>query len=244
MGGRRGTMPQKLARFRMLSCEASNTRVAGGTWPLQKLPMRSPGDVLYNFHWIVPGEAARSAQAWLGFLGPFLRARRIRSVVNLRGRNPRWRWWRYETRVCAKNRVTHRDVKLNSRNLPTRWLLLEMLTAFDDARRPFLIKCSGGQDRTSFAAALYLLHTRGMESRPEAEAQFARWPYLHLPRQQQRWLKLFLPYLEEQLGARSLRAWIVEEYRPELFKAWLEARGLGDAFRTIQKPAASARRQA
>ncbi|HEY1963202.1 MAG TPA: hypothetical protein VGG69_12340 [Rhizomicrobium sp.] len=203
---------------------------------MQKAPMRSLGDVLYNFHWIVRGEAARSAQAWAGFLGPFLRAHDIASVINLRGANPRWRWWHYERSVCANLGVQHCDVKVNSRNLPTRELLLGMLDAFDAAKRPFLIKCSGGQDRTSFSAALYLLHMQGLEARDAAEGQFARWPYLHLPRRQQRWLKLFLPYLEEQIGRRSLRAWLVEEYRPENFKAWLEAEGFGDSFRTIQKP--------
>ena len=43
---------------------------------------------------------------------------------------------------------------------------------------------------------------------------------------------------------RSLRNWLVEEYRPEHFKTWLEARGMGDAFRTIQQLPASARRSA
>jgi hypothetical protein len=195
--------------------------------------MRSPGDILYNFHWIVPGEAARSAQAYAGFLAPFLKAHGIATLINLRGANPHWAWWRYETRVCAKIGVTHRDVKLNSRRLPTRAVLLDMLTAFDDARRPFLLKCSGGQDRTSFAAALYLLHTRGWEARAEAEAQFARWPYLHLPKQHQRWLKMFLEFVEEHSGALALRDWIAREYTPEEFKNWLEARGLGDAFRGL-----------
>ena len=35
------------------------------------------------------------------------------------------------------------------------------LAAFDQAPRPFMLKCSGGQDRTSFAAALYLIHRGG-----------------------------------------------------------------------------------
>jgi hypothetical protein len=51
--------------------------------------------------------------------------------------------------------------------------------------------------RTSFAAALYLLHTRGWQARSEAEAQFAPWPYLHLPKRHQRWLKVFLEFVEE-----------------------------------------------
>jgi len=198
--------------------------------------MRSPADILYNFHWIVPGEAARSAQAYAGFLGPFLRRRKIATLINLRGANPRWGWWHYERRVCAKNGIAHRDVKMNSRRLPTRAMLLDLLQAFDEAERPFLLKCSGGQDRTSFAAALYLLHTRGLAVRPEAEAQFARWPYLHIPKQHQRWLKMFVGFIEEHIDSRPLRDWLASVYEPEQFKAWLEARGLGDAFRGLYEP--------
>ena len=195
--------------------------------------MRSLPDILYNFHWIVPGEAGRSAQAYAGFLGPFLRCHGIATLINLRGANPRWGWWHYERRVCDKNSIAHRDVRMNSRRLPTRAMLLDLLQAFDDAKRPFLLKCSGGQDRTSFAAALYLLHTRGLGARSEADAQFARWPYLHLPKQHQRWLKPFVRFIEKHIGARSLREWIAAEYEPEKFKAWLEACGLGDAFRGL-----------
>ncbi|HEY4115715.1 MAG TPA: hypothetical protein VGM17_16790 [Rhizomicrobium sp.] len=198
--------------------------------------MRSLPDILYNFHWIVPGEAARSAQAYAGFLGPFLKRHGIRTVINMRGANPRFRWWHYETRVCQQLGIVHRDVKMNSRLLPTRAMLLDLLNAFDVCPRPLLLKCSGGQDRTSFASALYLLHTRALAARAEAEAQFAAWPYLHWPKQQQRWLKQFVLYAEEHMAARSLREWMERDYSPEQFKIWLEARGLGGAFRGIYTP--------
>jgi hypothetical protein len=198
--------------------------------------MRSLPDILYNFHWIVPGEVARSAQAYAGFLGPFLKHHGIATVINMRGANPRFRWWHYETQVCKKLGVVHCDVKMNSRLLPTRAMLLELLDAFDHSPRPLLLKCSGGQDRTSFAAALYLLHTRGEAARAEADAQFAGWPYLHWPKQQQRWLKQFLTYAAQHLGARALRAWIESEYDPEQFKNWLVNRGLGGSFRGIHTP--------
>jgi len=86
--------------------------------------MRTLGDVLYNFHWIVPGKAARSAQAYAGFLGPFLRHRGIRSVINLRGPNPAWRWWRYEKSTCAQLEIEHHDVTLSSKNVSTRAMLV------------------------------------------------------------------------------------------------------------------------
>lgn len=195
--------------------------------------MRPPADILYNFHWVVPGRAARAAQAYAGFLGAFLRKHGVASVVNLRGPNPHWRWWRYEKRVCARLGVAHADVMLSSRRLPTKQMLINLIAAFDAASQPMLLKCSGGQDRTSFAAALYLLHTKGWGAYDEALSQFARWPYLHLPKPHQRWLKQFVEFARDQAAGRSLGVWIAESYTPEALKAWLETRGMGDAFRGL-----------
>lgn len=195
--------------------------------------MRPISDVLYNFHWIVPGRAARSAQAYAGFLGPFLRKHGIRAVINLRGPNPDWGWWRYEKRVCTKDGIEHYDVMLSSKRLPTKKMLEILFDAFDAARAPLLLKCSGGQDRTSFAAALWLVHTKGWGAFDEAQAQFARWPYLHLPKPHQRWLKLFLEFAREQSAGGSLSQWVRESYTPEALKAWLEKRGALGSFKGL-----------
>ena len=58
--------------------------------------MRSLPDILYNFHWVLPGEAARAAQAWAGGVAGFLKKRGIRAIINLRGRNDDLSWWRDE----------------------------------------------------------------------------------------------------------------------------------------------------
>jgi protein tyrosine/serine phosphatase len=205
--------------------------------------MRSLPEVLYNFHWIVPGEAARSAQAWGGLLGPFLKSRGIATLINLRGANPHWDWWLNETRTCRKRGVAHRDLPFNSRRLPARATLLEMLDAFDGAKRPLLLKCSGGQDRASFAAALYLLHARGWSAKAEAEAQFARWPYLHRPKRQQRWLQMFPAFAADRAAAQPLHDWIASSYSPADFKDWLERRGMGETFRGIQQSGTGDARQ-
>jgi hypothetical protein len=205
--------------------------------------MRSILDVLYNFHWIAPGEAARAAQAYIGLLGPLLRRHGIRGVINLRGANPGHGWWRYETRICAQNDVVHGDVKLNSRQLPTPRMLVDLLDAFDSLPQPFLLKCSGGQDRTSFAGALYILHTRGWSYTASAEKQFAFWPYLHWPHGQQRWLKLFLPFAREQAAGGVLREWIEKAYSAEEFRDWLEARGESGSFRGLYGVPGSASRR-
>ncbi len=62
---------------------------------------------LYNFHWIVRGEAARSSQSYLGGLETFLTSNGLKAVINLRGPHPDVAWWRYETEICARIGVAH-----------------------------------------------------------------------------------------------------------------------------------------
>jgi len=122
--------------------------------------MRNILDILYNFHWIVDQEAGRSSQAYAGFLARFLTRHRVQAVINLRGANPRFWWWRYEKSVCARLDVQHFDVRLNSRNLPPQRILLDLMECFDRAARPVLIKCSGGQDRATFCRSSSIFPTK------------------------------------------------------------------------------------
>jgi protein tyrosine/serine phosphatase len=194
---------------------------------------RTAGDVLYNFHWVVPGEAARAMQAWAGGVERFLNRRGIRAIINLRGRNDDLSWWKKESALAVKNGITHLDAMLDSRKLPTREMLARLIEAFDQAPRPFMLKCSGGQDRTSFAAALYLVHRDGWQALDAARRQFARFPYLHFPKRHQRWLKPFVDFAAEDARGAPLADWIRNAYTPERAAAWLEAHGLGDSYKAI-----------
>ena len=203
---------------------------------------RTVGDILYNFHWVVPGEAARAMQAWAGRLKPFLKKRGIRAIINLRGRNDDLNWWQKETREASELGIAHLDAMLDSRKLPTRAMLVTLIESFDTAPRPFLLKCSGGQDRTSFAAALYLIHRDGWGAKDVALAQFARFPYLHFPKTQQRWLRLFPDFAQQDSGGAPLAGWIAQSYTPEKLKAWLDAKGMEGSYAAIfTKPTRSPR---
>jgi len=108
-------------------------------------------------------------------------------------------------------------------------LLERLIQCFDEAPRPFMLKCSGGQDRTSLAAALYLIHGRGWQAFDLASAQYARFPYLHFPKQRQRWLRPFLDFAREETRGAPLAEWITAGYAPEKLVSWLAARGLADS---------------
>lgn len=198
--------------------------------------MRKLLSLLYNFHWVVPGEAARSAQAYLGLLGPFLAANGLKAVINLRGRHPKFGWWKYESETCARLGVAHFDAMLDSRRLPLKEMLAALFDAFDAAQHPFLIKCSGGQDRTSFAAALYIVHRKGWGAMDEALRQFARFPYLHFPKRNQRWLRHFLAYAHAQSNGAPLGEWARHGYDPRGLAQWLNAHAMADAFNGIWEP--------
>jgi len=192
-------------------------------------------DRLYNLHWVGDG-AARSAQPYLGFYRPWLAAHGFKSVINLRGENIQRGWWRREKALCQSLGIKHFDVRLSSRRLPLPAMLAALFDAFEQAPLPVLFKCSGGQDRTSFAAALYLLHTRGTGTLQEAEAQFAAWPYLHLPKRHQDWLKLFPRFAVEDADGMGLTEWARTRYSPERLEQWLTKRGLERSHQGIQKP--------
>jgi hypothetical protein len=157
-------------------------------------------------------------------------------VVNLRGPNEKFGWWHYEKRVTARLGIAHFDTMLNSRRLPTAQMLLNLLAALDAAPKPLLFKCSGGQDRSSFAAALFIIHRKGWIAFDEAQKQFARWPYLHRPKTHQRWLKPFYDFARADAGGLPIAQWIAARYTDKRLKAWLEENNLGDSFRGLYLP--------
>ncbi len=197
--------------------------------------MRSFPQFLSNFHWIVLGEAARSAQIHAWLLGPFLQANGIKSLINLRGAHPEFGWWRREEQVCLRGSVRYFNAMLDSRLLPRREMLVALWDCFEraGAHRPLLIKCSGGQDRTSLAAALYLIERRGWSAVDEAGAQFARFPYLHFPKREQTWLRAFPEFARDDANGAPIGQWVRDDYDPHALAAWLEKRLGPGSFRGI-----------
>ena len=130
--------------------------------------------------------------------------------------------------------IAHLDAMLDSRKLPTRAMLVRLIECFDTAPRPFLLKCSGGQDRTSFAAALYLIHRGGWTAMAAARRNSRAFPICIFPRQQQRWLRPFLDFARKMRGGAAIGAMDrANSYTPEKLKAWLDGHGLADSYAAI-----------
>jgi protein tyrosine/serine phosphatase len=132
-----------------------------------------------NFHPITAGEAYRSAQMDADELQYYIHKFRIRSVINLRGKNADKQWYIDEVSVSKKDDVKHYDIGLNASKAPTPEEVKELLHLFQIAPRPVLMHCKGGADRSGLAAALWKMVIDG-SPKSVAEEQLSI-QFGHLP---------------------------------------------------------------
>ncbi len=144
-----------------------------------------------NFHTVVAGELYRSNQPNAGDLARYVERHGIRTVINLRGVRPDKPWYPIEVAEAKAAGVKLVDFHLSaSRDVDTT-RMQQLISVMRDAKKPLLIHCKAGADRSGLAAALYLAAVK-KESVAIAERQL--WPtYGHLP----------LPFLDAYAMDRS-----------------------------------------
>jgi undecaprenyl-diphosphatase len=121
-----------------------------------------------NFHTITDGEAYRSAQLDRDKLEYYIRRYNIRSILNLRGKNPDSNWYIEELKVSAANQIKHYDITLSSTKEPTENDVRQLTEIFKEAPRPILIHCQAGADRSGVVAAMWKLI---VDQKPKSEAE-------------------------------------------------------------------------
>ncbi|MBF0343662.1 MAG: dual specificity protein phosphatase family protein [Nitrospirae bacterium] len=108
-----------------------------------------------NFHTITPGEAYRSAQLNRSQLHYYTDKYKIKSILNLRGKNSQNQWYVDEVRFSAEHNITHYDVALSATREPTPEETVKILDIFQHAPRPILIHCKAGADRSGLVSAMW-----------------------------------------------------------------------------------------
>lgn len=146
--------------------------VAAGGWALG---LQLTG----NVHVVDPGRLYRSAQLNGDDLSAVLTRYGIRSVINLRGRNPGDAWYDDELRVTASHGVVHFDIGMGATSEPDAKVISRLMTALRTAPRPILVHCASGADRSGLAAALYERFIKGQSA--EIAAGQLSFRYGHFP---------------------------------------------------------------
>lgn len=133
-----------------------------------------------NFHPITAGEAYRSAQLDQDELEHYVQQFKIRSIINLRGKNTGHDWYEEETTTARAMGIVYFDYAgIGATRPPTAGELATLLKIYREAPRPVLIHCREGADRSGLASAIWKVVVDN-ESPRTAKAQLSLW-FGHLP---------------------------------------------------------------
>lgn len=132
-----------------------------------------------NFHVVSTGRVYRSRQLDRNELARYVRDYGIKSVLNLRGKNPDAGWYQEEILAAQSLGLRHYDYGISAGRDVADHDVEKILDILREAPKPILIHCKSGADRTSLVAALYLFRLE-CRTAEEAERQLSLW-YGHFP---------------------------------------------------------------
>jgi protein tyrosine/serine phosphatase len=141
------------------------------------------------------GDVVRTAQVGPEVTAQLVKAYRIETVLNLRGPNPGDDWFDGEVQAVEKAGARHVSLALSANEEPNERLLATLIDTLKTAKKPILIHCNWGSDRTGLAAALYGLTVKKMTA--DAAAGQLSFRYGHFP------------WLMSQTGAMDRTFWRV-----------------------------------
>ncbi|WP_158275454.1 tyrosine-protein phosphatase [Maritimibacter sp. 55A14] len=182
---------------------------AGAWWELMMTDHGILRVLWPNMHRIAPGVWRANQPSPLRLRR--WRARGIRSVVNLRGAEPKAPYL-LEAEACAALGLRLESLRFSARRFAPPARLIEMLDLFARVERPFVMHCKSGSDRSGLAAALYLMDAEGVPV-DRARRQLGL-RYLHLSFTNRGAVDHLLDAYARDSAARpiSLRDWLETRY--------------------------------
>jgi len=136
------------------------------------------GLIYGNFHKL-DNNAYRSAQLFRFNMPFYLEKYKIKTVLNLRGEQKNRSWYKNEKEITKEHNITLITYKMSSRKYLDFNRTSKLVKILKNAKKPILIHCEGGADRTSLASALYVYAIEG-KSISEAKEELS-FIYGHLP---------------------------------------------------------------
>ena len=134
-----------------------------------------------NFDVVVPGEAYRSSQPTPADLATYTERYKIRTVINLRGREERAAWYKNEAAAAKQLGLNLIDFPLRSSQRLDVKTANELVTILRDAPRPILIHCRSGADRTGLASVIYLARIAQVDEKTAERQLSIRYGHFSLP---------------------------------------------------------------
>lgn len=169
---------------------------------------------------VQPGRIYRSGQMPPDNLTRAVRDHQVKTVLNLRGANPKVGWYNAERAATLKAGATQIDLSMASDMWLSRNQARTVLDVLDTCTYPILIHCQWGAERTGLVSAMAELIRPG-GSLAAARRQFSLY-YMYVKAGDGAVMEYHLDRYEQWLQARKrahspaqFRHWIATEFRPE-----------------------------
>ena len=143
----------------------------------------------------------------------------LRAIVNLRGPNPHVEWYQEERSLAQDLGVDHYDLPMSAGLPPTSGELKALVEILHTCKKPVLLHCESGAERTGLACAIYLLAEEEVsfeEVGSQMSLRFGVLPWKSGSTRCRRFLDLYRDWLTEQALEHSgehFREWATTVYR-------------------------------
>jgi len=102
----------------------------------------------------VNDDVYRSGQLNKYNLDYYINKYKIKTILNLRGKSTK-KYYVEEIKISNKYKVKHIDYGISNRVFQNSNKISELINIMKNSKKPLLVHCAGGADRTSLASALY-----------------------------------------------------------------------------------------
>lgn len=146
-------------------------------WLYRMLIEHNLTNAFYPNFYRVSEEAYRSAQPTMWQLRRVVKKYGIKTIINLKGANPRSAYWAFERELCEKLGIKLVDVNIDSRSIPEKERVRRAKEIFETVEYPIWMHCKAGSDRAGIYSTFYQYFRKGIPI--EKTNQLRLWPYGH-----------------------------------------------------------------
>jgi len=134
-----------------------------------------------NFHIVVADELYRSAQPTETQIAEYKTGYGIQTIINLRGENSGSPWYDKEVETAKKLGIELINFRMSAKEDLTHEQVSALIHILENAKKPILVHCMHGADRSGLAAAFYLAAVAHQGERAAERQLSIRFGHIGIP---------------------------------------------------------------